>query len=313
MALSTRNIALSIKRLLNKPHGRDSYLTLAGFTIGAIASGLLSMKILKDVSGPAKVFLSVGILVLTTWLGWLSDKIKHIATKVPDRRNVESSHVALMRELATENALLHLERVSKPVHAVVSGYAKTKVCHLIEHGEVVFIDEYLDMLERSLALADKEIFATSLLLPETWLADDSYRNYLRDQKRKVQASQIHIRRVFVCPKEAFEGNSDALSELKELHEDSQIALGFCDKDKLIKRFGKAFYKDFVMFGATDGSWVIDGGKLEMKQSSRDRSPINVIVHYRPESVNNRFKSLEHRITQLVATGWIVQPDWLKLD
>lgn len=303
-----------VKRFLSKPRGKDAICTIAGFTIGIIASIILGLTTLDNVHTLVKVCLGLGTTALTTWLGWVSDKLKAISTRVPDKKDVESFHADFMAELSTENALLRLERLSKPAHSVVSGYANTKACHVIEHGEQVFIDEYLDMLERSLVLADKRIFATSLLLPETWLGDDSYKGYLRDQKRKIEASGIQIKRVFISPRKDFESNDDALGELRQLHKDAKIALGFCDKDILLNKFGRGFYKDFVMFVATEGSWVIDGGKLGMKQKSRDRSPISVVVHHRPESVNNRFRSLEHRITQHVRiTDWLVQPEWLKIE
>jgi len=297
----------SFKKSGYKRLRRDKPFGLWGFVVGLIISIVLAAKVFTQLPTYLLVLITIAISALTTWLGWLSGLVLRIATKVPDRKDLESYYSNLVEELTTENALIRLERVSSPVHAVVSGYANTKVCHLIEHGEFVFIDEYLDMLERSLVLADEGVFATSLLVPQTWLRDDSYLNYLTDQKRKVETSQIHIRRVFVCSSQEFKGSEEALIELKAKHTDANIALGFCDREKLVKQFGKDFYKDFVTFVSRQGSWVIDGGKVGPGQVSGDRVPVKVIIHHRPESVNRRFRSLQHRITQL--TDWLVKPPW----
>jgi len=279
--------------------------SFAGLIIG-LAVGI-ALSFVTNLAPTLKIVITFVISFFTWWLGWLSGKIQVLLSKAPDQTTIEKNFSNICSLIETENAILNLKNISPSVHAVIGEYASKRACHLLD-GQEVFIGEYLDLLESSLRQSDGKIFATSLLTPKTWLEDDNYKNYLNEQAEKIESSEVRITRVFICNKNEFEADQVALNELVKLHKDSNIALGFCDKDRLLDGLkDPSYYRDFVRFVNTNTSWVIDGSTPAANQRSEDKGRvISVTVEYRPEIVNKKYSDYEQRIRQYVFDKWHVR-------
>ena len=154
------------------------------------------------------------------------------------------------------------------------------------------VRDYLWILEESLAVATKHVFATSLIAPDTWLADRNYTRYLDLQGERTSAERgLVIQRVFVMPKSAFYNNVKA-RDVVQRHLDKGIQIGFCDSDAL----NPEDCVDLVLFEANGDRWVVKGGVLSPDQVSTDEKNLVALGFFcRADSINQRFAHLKHSI------------------
>ena len=189
-----------------------------------------------------------------------------------------------LRLIAQERALLH--GASEPVQDVLLRYSKRFWGDMSEDPLKVHMKYYLWLLEESLEVATKTIFATSLISPKEWLSDKNYKRYLlKQQKRVKNLRSLTIQRIFIMKAEDFYKDS-RVEEVIKMHIDAGIKVGLCDKSLLTDEHEI----DLVMFETNGNKWVVEGGVFPAETASEDtKETINMRLHFQPTYFENKFK------------------------
>ncbi|NQT94144.1 MAG: hypothetical protein HQ559_15385 [Lentisphaerae bacterium] len=181
---------------------------------------------------------------------------------------------------------------SVPVQKVLIGFSKRFWGDITTEPLSVPVRDYLWILEESLAVATKHVFATSLIAPDTWFLDRNYRRYLDLQGERIRAERgLVIQRVFIMPRREFYSNEKTREVIQE-HLDKGIQIGFCDSAALKPED----CVDLVLFEANGDKWVVKGGVLSPRQQSADEKNLVELAFFcRADSIDQRFAHLKRAI------------------
>jgi len=254
---------------------------LVGSVFGAI--GLLLIFCWPDTTKPLTKF-AIGVIsfILFTLLGVIAAEIVTLVGQRGVLDNLDQS-LDLIRE---ENALL--SGASKPVHSVLVRFSSRFWSDVTTHALWVPVRDYLWLLEESLEIATRSIFATSLISPTKWLLETSYKDYMEKQiLRKRQHPDLNIRRIFIMDKNSFY-NDDSSEELISKHLIGGIQIGWCDQ--LLLRENDRI--DCVMFEANGDKWVVEGGSLSPDiEASNPKDLVSMQFHFAPYAISKWFTHL----------------------
>jgi len=261
-----------------KAHFKEhAFQLITGFVTGGLGA-IVSLYWPQTSTVPCLVVAVVSFLHFFL-LGIISSEVVVLVTERSVLQQVEKS-LDLIRQ---ENALL--PGVSKSVHTVIVRYSQRFWGDIATKDQKVLVIDYLRLLEESLEVASKKIFATSLINPGTWLSDKLYTNYLRKQiDRKDTIFDLIIQRVFILNADEFYNDAQC-EEVVKMHLESGIQIGFCDKIALRRED----LLDLVIFETNGDSWVVEGGSLPSDiQSSNDKELVSLRFHFADYSLQQLF-------------------------
>lgn len=188
-------------------------------------------------------------------------------------------------------SILNIKDQNRSVFELTSEFANDSVAHLLSEGDAVHISEYVRLLESSLEKCTKELYATSLILPNVWLNQGLYKEYLHLQRRKKMSNpDIRMSRVFIAEKEKFERDS-RLAELIEEHKKAKISIGWYNKSDL-NAINPEYVRDFVKFENEHGIWIVDAGTLPENADPSLTWKIKLI--FRAEEIGSRYHDIFRR-------------------
>lgn len=262
-----------------------AFQLLLGSVLGLLGT-LLSLCWPDGTPGLIRACVAFISFLLFGLLGVITGEIVALVGQQDILRQLNES-VDLMRR---QNALI--TDASKCVQQVLIQYSKTFWSEITTEPLQMPIKHYLWILEASLSVATKHVFATSLIAPDTWLADLNYTRYLDYQGERIRAERdLVIQRVFIMTKRSFYKNVKTRTVI-QMHLDKGIKIGFCDSDSLHLEERV----DLVIFEANGDRWAVKCDALSPNQPSDDeKNFIKVGIFYRAYSPNELFAQLKHDI------------------
>ena len=249
-----------------------------GLLFGAL--GMLVGLYVPDDSPFPPYLVSLFCFLLFFQLSYIASELVVMVSQREIFQRVERSLELLIRERSL------LPGASKPVHDVLLRFSKRFWGDIATEERDVLVLDYVSILEESLVVATKTVFATSLINPTTWLSDQDYTKYLdRQIERKHQMRQMVMQRVFILEPNSFYGDEKS-EDLVKKHLDAGIEIGFCDSRSL----AKGGIRDLVIFETNGEKWVVEAGKLPANIKSSDKeTPVPLRFHFAEYSIQQLFQ------------------------
>ena len=177
-------------------------------------------------------------------------------------------------DLVTETRQL-IPGSSLAIQDLTIRYSKRFWGDIATEKQYVLIADYLKLLEESLQVATRNIFATSLITPSTWLTDKLYQDYLQQQiEKKHQFPSMNMTRVFILRKEEFFSDPNC-KNVVERHLKVGIKIGICETEDL----EDADVRDLVSFEENGNKWIIEAGRIPKDITTANlHTPIAIRLH-----------------------------------